>query len=264
MAKFKCKERCGDCCRAIDLEESLINKHKNKFQTLPGKIVKTDFGIVINTEDGKCVFLNRMTRRCAIYEERPQVCLDYGNDNKCPFFNPDGAPKPELRLDFACGNNKRDGFVGVDMVQTLQSEIIQDLESYPYPWPDNLVEEINCAYFLECVEDQAKFINECYRIIKPNGKMTVACTHLSSILSWSDPTKKNKICEETFLYFDRDWRDANKLDRHPITANFKIENMIVSLNPPWNARNEEMRQFAKRNYWNAESDIAVELRAVKP
>ncbi len=33
-----------------------------------------------NEDDGLCVFLNRETMLCGVYENRPQVCRDYTTD----------------------------------------------------------------------------------------------------------------------------------------------------------------------------------------
>jgi len=263
MANFKCKERCGDCCCIIAIDPALIEKHKDQFQVSVKQSMKVADGIELHTDDNKCVFLNRRTRQCSIYEDRPKVCQDYGLNGKCPFFDPDGTPKDELRLDLACGNCKRDGFVGVDKVQTSQAEIIHDLNVYPYPWNDDSVDEINCSHFIGQVADIIKFMDECYRILKPNAKMTVSAPYYTSIRAWQDPTHKRTISEATFLYFDKDWRAANKLDHYPVKCNFKGEKMALFFNPPWDKKTDEARQFAAQHYWNVVSDMVAELRVIK-
>jgi len=48
-------------------------------------------------EDLRCPFLDRKTRLCKIYENRPKVCIDYGNIEKlqCPYFKRSGNVRSE-------------------------------------------------------------------------------------------------------------------------------------------------------------------------
>ena len=85
----------ADCCGIFGLDASLVEKHKDKFQVKPKEIMTIVKGKqYVVTDDILCVFLNRKTKRCAIYEDRPEVCRLFGvsKDKKlqCPYFKPSG------------------------------------------------------------------------------------------------------------------------------------------------------------------------------
>jgi Fe-S-cluster containining protein len=58
-------------------------------------VVAADFLVLVETEDGKCVYLGRGNPRCHIYAHRPDVCRAMGIDPRmpCPFVNTDGIPR---------------------------------------------------------------------------------------------------------------------------------------------------------------------------
>lgn len=93
---FKCKEGCAECCGIIPLTKEFIEKFKDKFQVPLVKKITAKDGIGLITEDMLCVFLNRQTKLCSIYEERPLICRKFGIelDNQyklaCPYFKPNG------------------------------------------------------------------------------------------------------------------------------------------------------------------------------
>jgi hypothetical protein len=106
-------------------------------------------------------------------------------------------------------------------------------------------------------------MDEIWRICINDAKVIFICPYYSSIRAWMDPGHKRAISENTFLYFDKDWRVSQKLDHYPIKSNFKVQQITVFFNPPWDKKTEEARQFAQVHYWNVISDIVVELRVVK-
>jgi len=89
----KCPKR-GDCCGIIPFNKELIKKHKDKFQVEVQKEVDMGEEVSFITEDLFCIFLNRQTKLCMIYEDRPRVCKLYGvtknKDLQCPYFRPSG------------------------------------------------------------------------------------------------------------------------------------------------------------------------------
>jgi hypothetical protein len=89
-----CPDNCGECCGAIPFEAEFLEKHKDKIQrpiieSLP--FAKTEIYPV--TKGNACPFLRKEDMRCAIYEERPEICRRYGYDEDvlpCPHYDKDG------------------------------------------------------------------------------------------------------------------------------------------------------------------------------
>lgn len=169
-----------------------------------------------------------------------------------------------MKLDLACGQNKREGFKGVDIAPGPGVDFVFDLETYPWTiFQDNSIEEIHCSHYVEHVSDLMKFMDEIYRICIDGAKVTFLAPYYTSIRAWQDPTHKRVISEATWLYYNAKWRRENKLDHYPITCNFEVTQAMVFFNQPWDKKSEEARAFAQQHYWNAVSDIVVELKVVK-
>lgn len=167
----------------------------------------------------------------------------------------------EIRLDLACGNNKRQGFIGIDLTREgTQADIECDLEEYPWPFPNSHVDEAFCSHFMEHVSDLVAFINELWRVMKPGGTVRFVAPYYTSVWASQDPTHKRAISEQTFLYFNREWRETNRLGHYPIISDFKIETIERSLHPDFSDQSADAIAFAATHYWNVINEIAVTLR----
>ncbi len=94
----KCPEP-GSCCGPFQMKKGFIEEHKDKIQKKPEKIVSGSWFECALCDDVACVFLNRKTKKCAIYEDRPEICRLYGISKniriQCPWFKPSGNPRSE-------------------------------------------------------------------------------------------------------------------------------------------------------------------------
>lgn len=162
-----------------------------------------------------------------------------------------------IKYDLGCGNNKREGFTGIDIVKTDATDIIFDLFKPKWTFAeDNSVDELHCSHFIEHVPNMMAFMNECHRILKPGCTLTVISPYYSSVRCWQDPTHLNAISEYSFLYYDKNWRELNQLQHYPITADFNFDLQYI-LDPAWALRDENAKQFAIKHYINVVTDIWV-------
>lgn len=169
-----------------------------------------------------------------------------------------------MKLDLACGQNKREGFKGVDIAPGPGVDFVVDLEKYPWSqFEDDSIEEIYASHYVEHVSDLFKFMDEVWRICIDGAKVTFLFPYYTSIRAWQDPTHKRALSEATWMYFNREWRTMNKLDHYPVKCHLETTNAIVFFNPPWDKKSEEARQFAQQHYFNVISDMVVELKVVK-
>lgn len=183
-----------------------------------------------------------------------------------------------LKLSLACGDNKPEGFKGVDIVKTASADYVQDLLKFPWTqFADNSIDEIECSNFVEHIphgdsrnDPFFQFFDEIYRILKPaefssdnpniptKGFAHIVCPYYSSIRSWQDPTHQRAISEASFLYLNKQWRKDNKLDHYPVSCDFDFSYGYM-LTPEWQNRNQEVQTFAIQHYINVVSDIQVQL-----
>lgn len=169
------------------------------------------------------------------------------------------AEEPKLlKLDLACGQRKQEGFTGIDFKKLDGVDVVHDLESYPWPFEDESVDEVYCSHFIEHVNDLIPFMNELHRVMKPGAEAKFIAPYYTSMRAWQDPTHKRAISEASFLYFNQKWLKDNGLDHYPITADFDcVFGYMIDGN--WATRSEEAKTFAVRHYWNVVSDIHATL-----
>lgn len=182
--------------------------------------------------------------------------------------------KKPLKLNLACGQNKQEGFIGVDKYKTDAVDIAYDLEIYPWPFEDDSVDEILCSHYIEHTKDLDKFMNELYRIMKKpytnekgediKPKVTIIAPYYSSVRAWQDPHHVRAISEYTFAYYNKNWRNLNMLNHgeYDIKADFDFVygyQMDNALPGNWASKSDEARLFAMKYYMNVISDIHVTL-----
>lgn len=185
----------------------------------------------------------------------------------------------KVKLDIACGLNKKEGFIGIDYVKEKGVDIVHDLNKYPWPIKSNSVDEIFCAHYIEHIPHEVKghkedgfflFFNEIDRILKkpefdpnnPNmpisGYADFVAPYYSSMRAWWDPTHRRAISEMSFQYLNKAWREVNKLDHYHVKCDFNFS-YGYSMNNSFAMKNEEARGFAIRHYNNVVDDINVRL-----
>jgi len=164
----------------------------------------------------------------------------------------------ELKLNLACGQRKEEGYFGVDIAPGDTVDAVVDLEQFPWPIESDSAEDIICSHYVEHTPDLIKFMDEVYRILKPGGKIKIVAPYYTSMRCWQDPTHKRAISEASFLYFNKVWRDTNKLDHYNIQSDFDYT-YGYDISPTWASKHEEARNYAILHYNNVVNDIHVVL-----
>lgn len=184
-----------------------------------------------------------------------------------------------LRLDIACGNNKKVGFIGVDIAEQSQCDWICNLNYYPWQYkeivkrhesgmqyrglqqiPDDSTGEIFCCHYIEHVKDLKKFAQELYRIMKPGTLVNFIAPYYSSVRAMQDPTHVNFISEQTFLYWDAEWIRVNKLEHYDMRVNFKMQSAKFVFENEWTTRSTAAKEWARKHYINVVQDINIVLK----
>lgn len=165
------------------------------------------------------------------------------------------------KLDLGCGNNKREGFTGIDFKKTPAVDIVHDLFKFPWPFADGSVEEVHCSHFFEHVPAKLRgaFMDELYRVMKPGAKAQFITPYWSSVRAIQDPTHEwPPISEMSYLYFNKGWREANKLEHYGFECDFDFTcgyGLAGDIAP----KNQEAQQFAISHYINAANDLFCNL-----
>jgi predicted SAM-dependent methyltransferase len=169
--------------------------------------------------------------------------------------------RSKLKLDLACGSRKRYGFYGVDIARDAGADFVCDLRK-GLPWPPNSVDQVHCSHFLEHLDggERIAFMEELWRVLKPGCCATFLCPYYTNVRAVMDPTHKwPPVAQESFLYFDRTWREREKLSHYPITCNFSFEFQHL-MSDGVAFQNDEHRRNAEKHYWNVVDDLLVVVR----
>ncbi|MEK7203302.1 MAG: methyltransferase domain-containing protein [Patescibacteria group bacterium] len=167
------------------------------------------------------------------------------------------------KLNLGCGDVKILGFLGVDRVKTLATDLVHDLNILPYPFADNSVEEIIADNILEHLEDVISVMEELYRVCQNGAVVKVSLPYYKSSGAFTDPTHKHFFTENSFQYF------SPEHEYHFYTkAKFKILK-IQLLAKDFGDRRHKLRnllpfkKFFNFFLFNIYDEIYFELKCVK-
>lgn len=214
----------------------------------------------------------------------------------------------QLKLNLACGEKKRDGWMNVDISEDCKPDHVIDLLMTPWKcnlhsgfkledWRkrlkltddlatrnlfvgesewidkynaapnflgDNTISEIYCSHFIEHIgEELIPFMEECFRVLEPDGKAHFEMPYYTSIRAWQDPTHKRPISEFTFHYFNKEWLKSQGIGHYNIKADFKIEEIRYHYPNGMQGMGEEELKYMREHAWNTVADFEVILKAIK-
>lgn len=176
-----------------------------------------------------------------------------------------------LKVDLACGTMKRDGFIGIDIVQTEKTDIVHDLLKFPWPLKDASVLEFHCSHFVEHIPIQLddksyglqRFMEEVWRCLTPGGTIVINAPYYTSMRAWQDPTHTRAITDVTFNYFNKEQAKNMTVDHYSaMNCNFKVLTMTYGLLPEYEALSDEARTYAAKHYFNVVADIGFVLQKI--
>jgi len=82
------------------------------------------------------------------------------------------------------------------------ADVNMDVEGQRLPFEDSTFDFIWSHQFFEHISDTRTLIQECYRILKPDGKMEIHTPHYLHMMAWGDPTHKKGFNRSSFNVFD--------------------------------------------------------------
>ena len=126
--------------------------------------------------------------------------------------------------------------------------------------PDASVSDIFCAFRFQRIpgKDRGAFMDECHRVLVAGGKMTVIVPYWSSVRAIQDYEHEwPPVVENSFMYFNRAWREAQK-DPRKLKCDFDFVFGYM-----WEqdtaTRSEELRASRVKLNLNAVTDVQLVL-----
>ena len=136
-----------------------------------------------------------------------------------------------------------------------------DIEKESLPYPDSTVDEIYSSQVFEHLRDLNSVMDECHRVLRPNGLLHIVVPYWSSEGAFRDPTHVRFFSEKSFDY----WEVGNECAYYSAVAPYKIESVEFNLHPSslvrWVRRIFGVRFLKAFN--NMIVSVEFKLRAVK-
>lgn len=111
-------------------------------------------------------------------------------------------------LDLGCGihkyksDNPKDKVIGLDRLSMEGVNVVWDMEKTPLPFDNNEFDIIIAKNCLEHVFNLTKLLEDCHRILKPNGIFKIWVPHYSGTSAFMNPEHIRYFSIRTFdIYY---------------------------------------------------------------
>ena len=139
-----------------------------------------------------------------------------------------------LKLNLGCGAKRAPDFVNVDKIG--DPDLKFDLETVPWPWPNDSVNEILLLHVLEHLGQDPKvylaIFQEMYRVCQPGACIRIVVPHFRHDFFFSDPTHVRVVTPEALSLFskkeNRHWI-ATGMANTPLGVYLDVDFELVSV-----------------------------------
>jgi hypothetical protein len=140
-----------------------------------------------------------------------------------------------------------------------------DPDRTPWNLKDESVEEAYCAFRFNRVPgtERMAWMAELWRVLVPSGKCTMIVPYWASPRSIQDPMSAwPPICEQSFLYFNKGFREGNKLPEpkgycdFDFSYGYQLDRNDAAV---INGKSDEVRSFWIKHYINIIEDLHMVL-----
>lgn len=109
-----------------------------------------------------------------------------------------------MNLNIGCGRDIRKGWVNIDIAPDIGANMVLDIRKDLLPYPAGSVDMIYISGVLEQIgsnDDLIFALNECHRVLRDSGSMTVIVPNAKYAIAHRDPMDVRKFTQDTFQYF---------------------------------------------------------------
>lgn len=108
-----------------------------------------------------------------------------------------------LKVDLGCGDNKPEGYLGVDVCPGRYVDIVADLTKR-FPFDDSSLDCVRAHCCLEHLPDRLHSMNEIWRVCKHGASVDLLLPSTDGRGAFQDPTHVSYWNINSFFYYDID------------------------------------------------------------
>jgi len=112
-----------------------------------------------------------------------------------------------MRINLGCGKNYLEGWTNLDRFPGFRVDVSHNLE-LPLPFPSASCSEINAFHILEHIVNFVPLVNECHRVLSPEGLFHIRVPWFQGHWGCGDPTHVRFFNHLTFRHWS-DWYDQS-------------------------------------------------------
>lgn len=169
-------------------------------------------------------------------------------------------------LNLGCGNKPIAGAVNLDVCDSVEADVVHDLNEHPWPFGDNSFTEIHAYDVIEHLDDVVLVMEELHRVARHRAKIQITVPHFSCANAYTDPTHRHFFGIQSFSYFAKG---------HPLNyysaASFNVETINLVFAPSllnklvWRLAKRNLAEYERRWSWIFPAwFVAVTLEVLKP
>lgn len=170
-----------------------------------------------------------------------------------------------VKLHLGCGRNILDGWINLDITDSDGVDVIADLDNCRnemLPFLENSIDEFYASHLIEHLKNPLPFMEELYRVAKPDAKALFRVPYGSSDDAYEDPTHVKRYFLNSFSYFSQPlyWR---------ADYGYRGDWQVVRIDLVVSAQKYKDKPYEQvledvHTYRNIVKEMIVELKAVKP
>jgi ubiquinone/menaquinone biosynthesis C-methylase UbiE len=169
------------------------------------------------------------------------------------------------KLHLGCGRTIKNGWINLDIMPLPGVNVIADLDAcktVPLPFEDSSIDEFFSSHLLQHLHNTLDFMQELYRVAKPDAKAVFRVPYGSTDAAFEDPTHVRQYFLSSFGYFSQPFYWAADYGYRGDWSTEKIDLMVSAEKFRGKAANQIFYDI--NTYRNIVLEMVVTLLAVKP
>jgi len=187
-----------------------------------------------------------------------------------------------VKLDLGCGFNKKEGYIGVDLVEG--ADIRKPMLDYLKTLDTNSVDAINAHHSLEHLKNKEEFLSvftEILRVCRNGAIINVTMPYYTQSVNIVNPYHHVNFNEHTFRFFCREkddkysvikpkslirdysfglWASANE---GPLPGYIRIKKIEYAYTPEFQKKSDQEKEYARLHFNNVVLEMFIEMEVEK-